>query len=263
MPPHREWIVLLNRFSSSGDGGLLVLQQLGDAFLAKREQLGECGRAEGGAFGGALNFDDVAGGGHYEVDVAVAAGVFGVVQIEQGHAADDTERHGGYGFADRAMREFACGQELADGQMQGDVCAGDAGGAGTAVGLDYVAIDQDLAFAQPAQIYGGTQGAADQALDFLGAAGLLALGGFTAHTAGGGGGEHAIFGGYPALIFAAQKGRNGFVDAGGANHFGVAAGNQDRAVGMGQEVGRDADGAQLVGSTAGADGGWGHGVLAM
>ena len=240
-----------------------MLQQLGDAFLAEREQLGECGGAEGGAFGGALDFDDVAGGGHHEVDVAVAAGVFGVVQIKQGHAADDAERYGGHGFADRVVCEFACGQELAHSQMQGDVCAGDAGGAGAAVGLDHVAVDQDLAFAQPAQIHSGTQGAADQALDFLSAAGLLALSGFAAHAAGGGCGEHAVFGGYPTLVFAAQKGRNGFVDAGGADHFGVAAGNQGGAVGMRQEVGGDADGAQLVGGAAGADRGWGHGILAM
>jgi hypothetical protein len=58
--------------------------------------------------------------------------------------------------------------------VQSDPGAGDGSGAGAAVGLDHVAVQRDLAFAQPRQIDGGAQRPADQALDFLGAAGDLA-----------------------------------------------------------------------------------------
>ncbi len=43
------------------------------------------------------------------------------------------------------------------------------------------------------------------------------------HPCGGGRGQHAVFGGYPALPFAAQKRRYAFVYAGGTDDFGVAA----------------------------------------
>ena len=60
--------------------------------------------------------------------------------------------------------------------------------------------------------------AADQALDFLGAAGLLALGRLARGAGVGRARQHAVFGGDPALALAAQEGRHVFLDAGGAQH---------------------------------------------
>ena len=136
--------------------------------------------------------------------------------------------------------------------MQGNVGAGNGGGTRAAVGLDDVAVNQDLAFAEFFHIDDGAQRAADQALDFLCAAGLFACGGLAAHTGGGGSRQHAVFGRYPALLFTAQEGWDIFVDGGGANHFGVAALDEAGAVGVGEEIGGDFDVAQAVGGAAGA-----------
>ena len=136
--------------------------------------------------------------------------------------------------------------------MQGNVGTGNGSGTRAAVGLDDVAVNQDLAFAEFFHIDDGAQGAADQALDFLCAAGLFACGGFTAHTGGSGSRQHAVFGRYPALFFTAQKRGNVFVDGGRANHFGVAALDKAGTIGMWQEIGGDFNVAQAVGGAAGA-----------
>ena len=58
--------------------------------------------------------------------------------------------------------------------VQRDPAAGDRRGARAAVGLDDVAVDGDLPLAERLEIDDGAQRAADQPLDFLGAAALLA-----------------------------------------------------------------------------------------
>ena len=109
------------------------------------------------------------------------------------------------------------------GYAQSDECTADTGGAGTAVGLDNVAINQNLALAQQGHVDYRAQRAADQALDFLGTAGLFAGRRFAAHAAGGGGGQHPVFGGYPTLAFAAQERGNIIFNGSGADDFGIAA----------------------------------------
>ena len=58
--------------------------------------------------------------------------------------------------------------------MKRDPGAGDRRRAGAAVGLEHVAIDDDLPLAERGKIGDGAERAADQALDLLGAARLLA-----------------------------------------------------------------------------------------
>jgi hypothetical protein len=84
--------------------------------------------------------------------------------------------------------------------------AGDRGRAGAAIGLDDVAVDGDLAFAERFEIDHGAHGAADQALDFQRAAGLLAGGGLAAHAVAGGARQHAVFGGHPAAAWPRSHG---------------------------------------------------------
>ena len=79
-----------------------------------------------------------------------------------------------------------------------DPGAGDRGRARAAIGLQHVAIERDLALAQRLQIGDGAQAAADQALDFLRAAGLLAGGRFAPRARMGRARQHAVFGGDPA-----------------------------------------------------------------
>ena len=63
---------------------------------------------------------------------------------------------------------------------------GNRSGAGATVGLDDIAVDGDGMLAQGAQVNRCAQGTADQALDFHGAAALLAAGSFPPHAAAGG-----------------------------------------------------------------------------
>ena len=79
--------------------------------------------------------------------------------------------------------------------------------------------------------------AADQALDFLGAAGLLAARGLAVAAGVGGARQHAVFGGHPALAGVAQERRHAAFDAGGAKHLGVAHADQAGALGMAGEAG--------------------------
>ncbi|MNZ75518.1 hypothetical protein D3C78_939960 [compost metagenome] len=134
--------------------------------------------------------------------------------------------------------------------MERNPCAGDGSGAGAAIGLDDVAVDADLAFAECLQINNGAQRAADEALDFLRAAALLAGGGFALHALMGGARQHAVFGGDPALAAVAQPWRRLFFQAGGDEHMRVAEFYQTGTFGMFREIALEGNLAHLVGFSA-------------
>ena len=128
---------------------------------------------------------------------------------------------------------------------QSHTAAGDGSGTGAAVSLDDIAVDSDAVLTECFHINGGPQGATNQALDFNRAATLFAPGGFTAHAAAGRAGQHAIFGGDPALALAAQKRRHFVFHRRCADDFGIAKLNQYRALGMAGELAGDSDVARL------------------
>ena len=98
--------------------------------------------------------------------------------------------------------------------------------------------------------------AADQALDFLGAAGLFARRRLAAHPLMGGAGQHAIFGRHPALAGAFEEGRRLLFQAGGDQHMGIAEFDQAGAFGMAGDARFEADGTHHVGrAIGGAHGG--------
>ena len=124
--------------------------------------------------------------------------------------------------------------------------AGDRRGAGAAIGLDDVAIDDDLALAQGLEVDHRPEAAADQPLDFLGAAGLLAGGGLAAHAFSGGARQHAVFGGDPAAVLALEPERHLGFDRGRAQDVGVAEAHQAGAFGMPGAAALQGNLAQLV-----------------
>ena len=79
---------------------MLVCRQLGNAFLRQRNQFAQFVQAERRTFRRALDFDDFARSGHNDVDIAVAAGVFGLIQIQKRHTVHHACGYGGNGFAD-------------------------------------------------------------------------------------------------------------------------------------------------------------------
>ena len=192
------------------------------------------------AFGGALHFDEMTAAQHHDVHIGVARGVLDVIQIEHRCALVDADRDRGNKILERGFLDQPFAEQAAHRIMQCDERAGDTGGAGAAVSLNHVAINLDGALAQFSQIHHRAQAASDQALDFLGASGLLALGGFPAHAFTGGARQHAVFRGDPAFAAAPFMRRNFFFDAGGANNFGVAALDQHRTFGVFGVVAGDA-----------------------
>ena len=73
-------------------------------------------------------------------------------------------------MADGIAADISLIHQLPAGQRQGDEAAGNAGGAGTAITLEHVAVDCDGPLAQRLQIHRGPEAATDEPLD-LGAAG--------------------------------------------------------------------------------------------
>ena len=137
-------------------------------------------------------------------------------------------------------------EQAVDREPQRHPGAGNGGGAGAAVGLDDVAIERDLALAERFEIDDGAQRAADQPLDFLGAARLLAAGRLAPPAGVGGARQHAIFGGDPAAALAAQPAGQVGLDRGGAQHPRVAEADQAAPLGVAGEAGLHDDGAHLV-----------------
>ena len=90
----------------------------------------------------------------------------------------------------------------------------------------------DLAFAERLEIDHRAERSPDQPLDFLRPARLLALRRLAVAAGVGCAGQHAIFGGDPALALAAQERGDLFLDAGGAQHARVAEADEARSFGV-------------------------------
>ena len=136
--------------------------------------------------------------------------------------------------------------DAGQGVVEGEEATADAGGAGATIGLQHVAVDDDLTFAQHGHVARRSQRAPDQALDLDGAPALLALGRFATDTFGRRSGQHRVLGGDPPLAVAAHPARDVLVDRGGAQHPRLAEADQARAIGHLGEVSFEADRAEFV-----------------
>ncbi|MNV73049.1 hypothetical protein D3C71_1661790 [compost metagenome] len=106
------------------------------------------------------------------------------------------------------------------------------------------------AFTQCAHVEHGAQAAADQALDFLRAAALLAARGFAVTARMRRARQHAVFRRDPAFALALQKRRYFFQHAGGAQHVRVARLHQYRPFGVAREAALQAERPQFVDGAA-------------
>ena len=215
--------------------------QLGDAEFGQAKQGIEFAAGERRTLGSALHLDETAAAGHHHVHVGIAGGVFGVIEVENRRTLEHADRDRGNHVLERVLFQHALLEQLAHRIGDRDAGARDRCGAGAAVRLQHVAIDGELSFAEQAQIDYRAQAAADQALDLLGAAALLALGRLARAAGVGGARQHAVLGGQPALALAAQEVRHTVLDAGGAQHAGVAEADQHRAFGVSGEAALDRD----------------------
>ena len=179
---------------------------------------------EGAAFAGALQLNKFSPVVHDKIHVRLGTGILHVAEIQQGLVLHDARADGGYLRNDGIFGQKAVLHELVHGHDQRHIRAGDAGGAGAAVGGEHIAVQGDGAFAQFGHVHRLTQRAADEPLNLHTAAVLLdAVPGLAPP---GGGGQHGVFRRDPALSFVSKKGRNGFFHAGGADDAGLAGGNE-------------------------------------
>ncbi len=224
--------------------------------FGQTHQLHELFLGKGVFFGRSLNFNNPAASGQYEIGVGLGIGVFGIIEIQNRIIVKYPARHGGNMIGQRHDRQKSLVLQTRDRLVQGHIGAGDRGRAGAAIGLDYVAVDGDLALAEGLHIGHGAQGTPNQALDFHRAARLLAGGGLAPHARSGGPGQHAVFGGDPARSLALQKRRDTFFQTGGAQHVGVAEFHETGSLGMPGKSDFQDDRSHLIDSSAR----WAHGA---
>src|ERR1700757_540889 len=199
--------------------------------------------------GSGLDLYHLAAGGHNEVHIDIGAGVFFVGQVEENFAIDDTYADGGDEVAQGDRAQGAGFDELLQCEAQGDEGARDGGGAGSAVGLDDVAVDPDSPLAQFFQVRYGAQGTADETLNFVGTSGGASFAHFARRTRQSRARKHAVFARHPALAAVAEEGGDGLFDGSGADDAGVADFDERGAFGGVDEVREDGDGPDLVEST--------------
>src|ERR1700722_19136018 len=231
----------------SGAGGELCGMQLRDALRRKVQQLVEFMAAKRVAFCGALDFDKRAAAVHDDIHVGFGVRILRVVQIKNRRASVNAHRHGSHLPVQRVCDDGASLEQSVDGIRQSHEAAGNRCGARAAVGLQHIAIDGHGALSQSLQIDDRAQRAADQALNLLCAAGLLAASRLACRARMGRARQHAVFGGHPALTGAAQESRHTLFDAGGAQDPGCAETHQHGAFGVLGKAALEFQFAQFVG----------------
>jgi hypothetical protein len=204
-----------------------------------------------GFFRRGLDFDDSAAVGENEVGICIGAGVLFVIQVQDRCSGDDPARHSSDLAGHRHGLEYVHLDQVTEGQGQRDPGAGNRRATGTPVGIQNVAVEGDGNFAHRRAINHRPQGPANQALDFLRAAGLFSACGFAITSCVGSAWQHAVLGGHPAQARVAEERRNAGFDTGGAKHLGIAHADQRRTFRVAGEARGDRDFAEGVGRAAG------------
>jgi DNA invertase Pin-like site-specific DNA recombinase len=236
---------------SKAHGLPLLGEQLRRPGPRQAQQRHELGIGERRTLGGALHFHDPARAGQHEIRVRIGLAVLGIVEVEHRRALPHPAGDGGDLVLQRVAGHDVHPPAMLEGEVQRDPGAGDGGAARSAIGGQHVAIDGDRHLAHRLHVRDGAERAADQALDLLGTAGLLAAGGLAVAPRVGGARQHAVFGGDPALPLAAQEGWHLALHAGGAQHLGHTHADQAGPLGVPGEAGLEADGAKGGGVAAG------------
>src|SRR6185312_4958462 len=100
----------------------------------------------------------------------------------------------------------------------------------TAISLNDVAVDRDLALAQRREIDYRTKRAPDEPLNLDCATALLSGACLAPRAFRGGTRKHAVFGGYPTAALALEPGRQAFLQAGRDQDMGVTKLHKTRAL---------------------------------
>src|SRR6516162_2889321 len=224
--------------------------ELGTALARQRQHGEEVLLGEGPLLRRALDLDDPALAGEDEIGIGLGGAVLLVVEVEDRPALGDAAGDGAHLARERQLGHGADLLQVAEGECQGDIAAGDGGGAGSPIGLDHVAVDLDLALAEAGEIGDGAEAPADQALDLMGAPALPAARGLARAARAGRLRQHAVFRRDPAASGVAQEGRHRVLDRGGAEDLSIAEAGEAGTLRIFIHAWLQADLAQLVGRTA-------------
>lgn len=205
--------------------------KLFDAVVGEVEKLVELGAGEGGFFGGALDFDDKVVGGHDDVEVDGGVEVEGVVEVESRLVIDEADADGGDLVGEDGGGDGASGDEGLESLVDGEPATGDGGGASAPIGLEDIAVDDNLAGAELFEVNGHAEATADEAGDFLGTSFGPFL--FTLDAGLGTAGEEGVFGGEPAVggVLLAEPRGETFFEGGITENVGIAKFGEDGALG--------------------------------
>src|SRR6516164_6520927 len=142
----------------------LMPGELGDTRPGEPQHLGEERLVERGTFGGRLDLDDPAGSGKHKIRIGFGLRILGIVEVEHCRPRDDPAGDRGNRVAQWQTLQEPNRHQVLTRLVQRHVAAGDRSGAGAAIRLQDIAIDADLAFAEPGQIDDSAQAAPDQPL---------------------------------------------------------------------------------------------------
>ena len=157
-------------------GGVLEFDESFAAGSRQREKLEEVLFGERLLFRRPLHFDNCARAGENEVCVRVGTGVLRIVQVKNRSPLVYPTAHCRDMIGQRLFIHDTTGLHLRKRVVERHKSTGDRRGTGTAVRLNDIAIDLDLALAEGLQVDHGTQTAANQPLNFERAATLPAAG---------------------------------------------------------------------------------------
>src|SRR5262249_22081623 len=228
----------------------LQIDELHHALLRKREQIEELLLRERNLLGRSLYLHDAAGARHHKIGIGISLRILGVIEVEHRRAAADAAGDGGDMVAQRLRRHYVARLHPVDAVVQRDPSAGDGRRAGSAVGLDHVAVDRDLPLAQCGEIEYRAQAAPDQPLDLDGTPALLAGRRLAARSLRGGARQHAVFGRDPAPRLPFEPRRQSVFERGRYENVGVAELHEAGALGIFYHAALKRDRAQLVGLSA-------------
>jgi hypothetical protein len=233
---------------------LLRVEELFDAAGRIVHHFEHAVAGEGRFLGCGLHFDQAAVFCHDDVHVDFSLRVFFISEVEEDCVFNDADAGGGDELLERGFRQGPAFDHAVEGDGERGASSGDGRGACAAVGLEDIAIENDHALAEGLEVDDGAQGAADEALDFVGAASDLSALGFARGAGEGGAGEHAVFGCDPATTAVSQPCRDALFHCGVAEDAGVAEFDENGAFGCADVMRDEADGAERVGgAVAGAE----------
>ena len=196
--------------------------QLADPARGEHEEVVEVRARERRALGRGLHLDEPAFAGHDDVRVDLGGRVLRVVEVEQGHAADDAARDRRDRAGQRRALDVPAALEPLAREREGDARAGDRRAARAAVGLQHVAVEVDRVLAERGEVDDAADRAADQPLDLDRAAVGPALGRVARLAVAGRRGEHPVLRGDPAAARCRPATRHAVLMRCGADHARLA-----------------------------------------